>query len=69
MPTTPDKEPLLNDIEAAKELSLSPKTLRRWRWLGTGPEFLKLGGCVRYEPATLRSFKAASRRQSTTEAA
>ncbi len=33
--------------EAAAFLRLSPRTLERWRYLGCGPPYLKLGGrCV-----------------------
>ena len=39
---------LLTESEAAELLRLKPKTLARWRWAGTGPRFLKVGGAVRY---------------------
>ena len=39
---------LLSETKAAEFLSLSPKTLSRWRWLGKGPRFRKLGGAIRY---------------------
>jgi hypothetical protein len=58
---------LVNEIEAALRLGLSPTTLRRWRWAGKGPRFLKIGGAVRYELADLELFIEASRRSSTSD--
>ena len=48
---------LLNEHEAAEHLNLSVKTLRLWRRIGKGPDFLKLGDSVRYEPSTLAEWK------------
>ena len=58
---------LINEIEAARILGLSPKTLRRWRWAGKEPQFLKIGGAVRYDLAVLEAFIEASRRSSTSD--
>jgi len=58
---------LLNESEAAEFLSLSPKTLARWRWSGKPPRFLKLGGAVRYDPADLHKFIQIGRRSSTSD--
>ncbi len=57
---------LLTETEAASLLNLSIKTLRRWRWAGRGPRFLKLGAAVRYDPADLAAYIEAGRRTSTT---
>ncbi len=43
------------------------KTLRRWRWAGKGPNFVKIGSAVRYEPSELSAVIAASRRKSTSD--
>ncbi len=56
---------LLHEKDAAVLLGLSPKTLSRWRWAGRGPQFLKLGGAVRYQRSDLEVFLAASARRST----
>ena len=56
---------LLNEREAAQFLTLKVATLRRWRWSGSGPAFIKLGGAVRYDPADLESFEMSGRRSST----
>ena len=59
--------PLVNEHEAARLLGLSVKTLRRWRWAGKPPRFLKIGSAVRYDPAELASFIEAARRTSTSD--
>jgi predicted DNA-binding transcriptional regulator AlpA len=56
---------LLNERQAADLLNIKVPTLRRWRWAGKGPHFLKIGGAVRYEPSELEGFIAAARRSST----
>jgi len=53
---------LVDEIEAARILNLSEKTLRRWRGAGRGPSFCKLGSAVRYSLADLDSFIAGGRR-------
>jgi predicted DNA-binding transcriptional regulator AlpA len=58
---------LLKEKEAAQFLSLETATLRRWRWSGGGPNYLKLGGAIRYELAAIEAFKEASRRASTSD--
>ncbi len=58
---------LLRESEAAQMLSLEVSTLRRWRWSGRGPRFLKLGGAVRYDRTDIDAFVEASRRASTSD--
>lgn len=53
----------LNEREAAKFLGVSTATLRRHRWLKTGPSFIKLGSRVVYEEADLRAYLEAHRVQ------
>lgn len=57
---------LLNELQAAEMLSVSPATLRRWRWAGKGPRFRKIGGAVRYAPGDIDAYIEASLRSSTT---
>lgn len=58
---------LLKEQEAADCLGLSVKTLRRWRWAGKPPKFVKIGSAVRYEPAELQRLIDAGRRTSTSD--
>jgi len=60
-------EQLINETEAAKILGLKVATLRRWRWAGKPPPYLKIGSAVRYDPVELSAFKEAARRTSTSE--
>lgn len=57
---------LLNELQAAEMLSVSPATLRRWRWAGKGPRFRKIGGAVRYAPGDIDAYIEAALRSSTT---
>jgi hypothetical protein len=58
----------LNQRELAERWNISQRTLERWRWVGDGPQFLKLGGRVvyriedveRYEAEQLRSHTGSS---------
>ncbi|WP_412049474.1 helix-turn-helix transcriptional regulator [Hoeflea sp. Naph1] len=38
----------LNQVELSRRWKISPRTLERWRWLGEGPAYLKVGGRVIY---------------------
>lgn len=40
---------LLNEKEAAVMLGISVKTLQKWRYLGIGVPFVKVGRLVRYK--------------------
>lgn len=41
---------LLNERQVSTILGISIASLRRWRLLGTGPRFIKVGASVRYLP-------------------
>ena len=58
---------LLKENEAADFLAVEVSTLRRWRWAGKGPQFLKIGGAVRYELTVLEALIETSRRRSTSD--
>jgi hypothetical protein len=58
---------LINEHEAAEMLDLSVHTLRRWRWSGGGPRFVKLGRAVRYDSRGMAEFVDAGRRRSTSD--
>ncbi len=58
---------MLKEREAAELLAMEVTTLRRWRWAGKGPRFLKIGGAVRYDPADLEAFIGEARQTSTSD--
>ncbi|MER2250003.1 helix-turn-helix domain-containing protein [Methylobacterium sp. NI91] len=58
---------LFTTPEAAQELGVSPNHLEKLRVTGGGPEFIKLGRSVRYEPTALQAYVAARRRRSTSD--
>ena len=59
---------LITEREAAARLGLAVSTLRRWRWAGKPPPFVKISAAVRYDPRVIREFIEAGRRTSTTDA-
>ena len=58
---------LLHETEVAKILSVKVSTLRRWRWLGEPPPFIKIGAAVRYDPQALKDYLAERVRTSTSD--
>jgi excisionase family DNA binding protein len=58
---------LLTTGEAAKQLSLSPRTLETLRLRGGGPAYVKMGKAVRYEPQAVEAWINARRISSTSE--
>lgn len=47
---------LISRAQAAEYLGVSASTLARWAMLREGPDFLKLGGKVRYSVEKLDTF-------------
>jgi predicted site-specific integrase-resolvase len=52
---------------AATFLGVAAQTLKNWRVLGIGPEYLKLNGRVVYDEKDLSQWTDARRRQSTAQ--
>ncbi|MBZ5727519.1 MAG: helix-turn-helix domain-containing protein [Acidobacteriia bacterium] len=50
---------LITEDEVSKRLNVSVASLRRWRLLGRGPLFIKVGSLVRYRPEDLETWLAA----------
>ena len=48
----------LNQIELSDRWGISHRTLERWRWLGEGPPYLKIGGRVVYRLEDIEAFEA-----------
>ncbi|WP_458094207.1 helix-turn-helix transcriptional regulator [Roseomonas sp. WA12] len=59
---------LLHQIELARRWRISPRTLERWRWIGQGPAYLKLGGSVAYRLEDVLAYEAAQRRSTQAQA-
>jgi predicted DNA-binding transcriptional regulator AlpA len=57
----------LSERELSELTGIKVNTLQRWRLLGKGPRFLKLGGAVRYDPKDvdvwLEECRAAGQRE------
>lgn len=53
---------LLTQAALAKRWKVSPRTLERWRWLGRGPQYMKVGGQVRYRLPDIEAYEAAQLR-------
>jgi hypothetical protein len=66
---TPRQPEVLSQYELAQRWRLSPRTLERWRWLGQGPAFVKLGRRVAYRVADIEAFEAAQRHDPSKEIA
>ena len=58
---------LYNEKETAKLLSLSVKTLQRYRYNGGGPIYIKIGKSVRYKESDIEKYVSERIRYITTE--
>jgi hypothetical protein len=47
----------LDQTDLARRWHLSPRTLERWRWVGEGPPYLKVGGRVLYRLEDVEAFE------------
>lgn len=47
---------LLNEWDVARITGMSIGSVRRWRLLGQGPRYLKLGFAVRYRPEDVQTW-------------
>jgi hypothetical protein len=59
----------LNQVELSRRWNLSARTLERWRWLGQGPQYLKIGGRVVYRLDDVEAYEAQQVRTSTANSA
>jgi hypothetical protein len=67
-PSAPQPVHHLNQIELSRRWKVSPRTLERWRWLGQGPRFMKIGGRVVYRIEDIEAFEAEQLREITPRA-
>lgn len=47
---------VMNDVDAAGYLGISPHTLRKWRSQGTGPAYVCIGRLKKYRLADLVAY-------------
>jgi hypothetical protein len=58
---------LLNEQQTSKETGFKVSTLRKRRWQGLPPKFLKVGSKVFYQPKEIEKFLESCVRNSTTD--
>ncbi len=58
--STTDRDPLLTEVQTAKVLNLSMRTLQAWRTRRTGPSFVRAGRAIRYRRSDLDAWVAAN---------
>ena len=51
----------LTQLALARRWRISTRTLERWRWLGLGPAYLKIGGRIVYRLEDVEAYEAAQR--------
>lgn len=54
-------EALVDEHAVAKFYDVSLATVRRWRWLRTGPKFHKIGTLCRYRMTDLEAYLRSTR--------
>lgn len=59
------REPLVAPDDVAEYVGVSSKTLAQWRYLGSGPRFVKAGRCVRYRWSDVEAWLAARSLENT----
>lgn len=58
---------LLNPSNTAQMLCISELTLRKWRWEGNGPSFIKVGRKVAYRLEDIQEWVEKRVRRSTSD--
>ncbi|WP_259663975.1 helix-turn-helix transcriptional regulator [Rhizobium bangladeshense] len=66
---SPNQRRMLRTDDAAIYTGVSASTLNKLRLTGGGPDYLKLGKSVVYDPADLDAWLSSKRRRSTSAAA
>lgn len=61
------KTELMTPAELAAKLEKSLAALAQWRYLGTGPQFIKLGRSIRYRASDVEAWLDQRTVQSTGE--
>lgn len=66
MDTNQSPEDLIDDIELSAWVKCAPSSPRKWRVLGTGPKFKKVGHLVRYRRGDVQAWLDGNTFSSTT---
>lgn len=56
---------LLKPRELSEQINVAEGTLKYWRYMGEGPDFLRLGGRIRYNRADVERWLEKQRRVSS----
>lgn len=51
-----DCREVMDEFALAEFLGLTVATLRKWRWLRSGPKFVKVGRLIRYRKADIDAW-------------
>ncbi|GIX11795.1 AlpA family transcriptional regulator [Elioraea sp.] len=62
-PAARPSQPIRHLTQIAQRWRISPRTLERWRWLGQGPRYLKIGGRVVYRLEDVEAFEDEKRQE------
>jgi|AntRauTorcE11897_2_1112592.scaffolds.fasta_scaffold48946_2 predicted site-specific integrase-resolvase len=60
-------ENLYTSNKTAEILCVSEMTLRKWRWEGKGPKFVKIGRKVAYREEDIKAYISSMVRSSTSD--
>jgi hypothetical protein len=65
----PQQQPIqhMDQVALSQRLGVSCRTLERWRWIGVGPKFIKIGGRVKYRLVDIEAFEISRLCQSTAD--
>ncbi len=47
---------LLNERDVSRITGLGVPTVRKWRYMGRGPKYVKLGASIRYKPEDITAW-------------
>lgn len=64
---TTNKETFLTQDDVAAMWNISTNTLRKWRWEGKGPKFVKLGARVVYRESDVLEYASSNIKSSTSK--
>ena len=60
-------QPLYSPEQVCTLLHVAEATLRKWRWEGKGPQFVKIGRKVAYQPDDIDNYIQTQIRTSTSD--